>query len=263
MDHRDRLLLNNYIRNNDGDISKEDIERLAYQLDIDIDLVIQYFEDTLVNEGVGDKYADKKFNIADPDEEFERGYSQHKLKTSGVKGDKPFAIISGKFAKDKSFPLFKNPKSMNGFPGGCRGVIMDNGDLYVVADAKSIIHTDILETLSDKGIVTYGISGWDDPTTLDKFRFVIIQQLWNKPAFTIGESYIIPKIKKKKNPETGEKTVDEKTVQEQKEILNLFEPYLESARIKNPQYKFINTQSRQAARDFLTPEELAEFKQRM
>jgi len=188
-----------------------------------------------MNEGVADKYAAQKFGIQDPDDEFEKDFKAHQVS----KQNSEVTSIKGK-------PVYKNPKDLKNMVPGARGVIMPNGDLYVVNDAFDVIHTDLLNALAKKGIVKHGTTGWDDPATLDKFQFATVQRLWNKSAFCVGESYIVPK--KFKDPEGFEK------------VMKLFRPYLDAAKEKNPQYKFIPMQPRTAAREFLSDKEKEEYK---
>lgn len=193
-----------------------------------------YTED--LQEGVADKYAAQKFGIQDPDDEFEKDFKAHQVSKENAE-----------FTSVKSKPVYKNPKDLKNMVPGARGVIMPNGDLYVVNDAFDVIHVDLLDALAKKGVVLYGTKGWDDPATLDKFKFATVQRLWNKPAFCVGESYILPK--RHKDPEGYEKA------------MKVFRPYLDAAKEKNPQYKFIPMQPRTAAREFLSDKEREEYKQ--
>jgi hypothetical protein len=191
-------------------------------------LVAESLEELL--EGVADKYAERKWGIPDEIGNFDDDFTR---KSSG-----------NSVGKAKGFDIIKNPKSLSGFPQGSRGVITKEGDLYVVADVSHVIHTDILEELRNKGIVSFKPTGWEDPTETPNIDFITVQRVWNKPVFAIGESYYLPKAK---YPE------------ERAKALQFFEPFLNEARKKNPDLKFINEQIRRVARDILSPAEHEKF----
>jgi len=182
-------------------------------------------------EGVGDKYAERTWGIPDEEDRFESKLSRRNSGNS--------------VGQTKGFDIIKNPSDLKGFPQGARAVITKSGDLYVVGDVETVIHTDILAELKKKGIVSFKPTGWEDPTETPEIDFITVQRVWTKPVFAIGESYYLPKSK---YPE------------ERALSLQFFEPFLEAAREKNPQFKFMNEQIRKIARDILSPEEYDQFK---
>ena len=83
-------------------------------------------------------------------------------------------------------PLYKNPRNLNGFTKETRGILLQNGDVYLAAHTDAL-HDNILILLSSKGIVSKA-------ATFEWYRnfpeeFVAIQQLGNTNIFTSSVSY--------------------------------------------------------------------------
>jgi len=194
------------------------------------------FDPDELKEGVGDKYAEK-FGVPNEDTEFEKKFQSAQVKKSSE--------VVGT-VKDK--PILKNPKSLVHIPEGARGVIMENGDLYLVADAENVIHEDLLIALSKIGLIPSNkVRGWDDQDTIDNFKFATVQRVWNLPVIAVGESYIIPKPKHE---------------EERKRAFQLFKPYFDAAKKKNPQFKFVYAQPRAAAKQMLSSKDYEVFQSR-
>lgn len=51
-------------------------------------------------------------------------------------------------------PVYKNPKTLDGFSDDTRAILMSNGDFYVARDYQAL-HDNILDLLAEKGIVSY------------------------------------------------------------------------------------------------------------
>jgi hypothetical protein len=51
-------------------------------------------------------------------------------------------------------PVYKNPKTLEGFSNDTRGILMDTGDLYV-AQNYNALHANILDLLAEKNIIPY------------------------------------------------------------------------------------------------------------
>lgn len=186
-----------------------------------------------VSEGVADKYAEKKWGIKDPDREFEKQYNEFRLKK--------FGNVVGNV---EGFPLVKNPKNLDMFPPACRGIILKNGDLLLVPDVEHIIHPDIIKETNRLRITSESATKWQYTDEYPPSQFVCIQRVWNKNGFGISESYVIPKRKH------GE---------ERAKVMQLFEPFINQARIKNPQYSFINDVANSLVKHMLTPEEYEKY----
>lgn len=56
---------------------------------------------------------------------------------------------------DTPIPVYKNPKSLDGFEKYCRGVLLNNGDLYL-ANSDKTMHDDLLKMLAEKGLIPLG-----------------------------------------------------------------------------------------------------------
>jgi hypothetical protein len=186
---------------------------------------------SLTSEGVADKYASRHFGIVDPEEEFNREYTIQKF-------GKPALKI-------KNVPIYKNPKSLEGFDKGVRGVVDKNGNLYLALMQEGIIHENILDGLKASNLISSRTRGWEDPEKFSEYDFVTVQRIWGKDKFAIGESYMLPKPKFE---------------EERANSLKLFEPFIEKAKQINPQFEWVLEQVRVVARKTLSPEEYEEFK---
>lgn len=105
------------------------------------------------NEGVGDKYAQTKFNIPDPGEEFQAKYQQH-LKSK--ERDSSMGELVKEFDTEKLIQqnkeytqipvkarIFKNPKSLDKFEKDVRAISTESGDLYVADINGLFTHTEM------------------------------------------------------------------------------------------------------------------------
>jgi hypothetical protein len=187
---------------------------------------------SLTSEGVADKYMTQHFGIADPDEEFDKQYFIQKY-------GKPITKV-------KNVPIYKNPKTLEGFDKGVRGVVMNNGDLYLAFSQEGPIHQTIINALKSVGVITGNTGGWEDVDAFNDYDFITLQRIWGKDKFGIGESYTLPKPKQ--DPEGRAK------------ILKLFEPYLLKAKKVNSQFEWVLEQVRVVARGTLNATEYEEFK---
>jgi len=190
-----------------------------------------------LREGVADKYASANFGITDPDEEFELQWAGQQLSGHAL------TWIHG-------YPLIKNPKSLEHFVPNARAVILSNGDLYVISDALHIIHVKMLGRMKELDIIDEKATGWEDPFERNPDQFIAVQRVWNKNAFALSESYVIPKRKK------GEPASPERL-----DALRLFFPFLKAAAHKFPQYQFVPEQIMAASREMLSDLELQRQKQ--
>jgi len=190
-----------------------------------------------LDEGVADKYAAAKFSIPDPDEEFELQWTGQQLSGQAL------AFVKG-------YPLIKNPKSLSQFVPNSRGVILSNGDLYLVSDALHVIHEEILGLMKELGIINEKTTGWEDPTERTPNEFICVQRVWKKDAFALSESYVIPKRIK-----------GEEMSQERKQVISLFLPFLKAAHDKFPKISFMPERISFASKDILTSAELRRQKE--
>ena len=168
----------------------------------------QLFE--MLDEGVADKYAEKKFGIPDPEGEFEREYQKELASKSGEKFSEQI----------KGVDIVKNPKSLKNFPPAARGLITRSGDVYMVPDNGKIIHQHIVDFLRQKGILKNKADWqgrpWETNPSVD---YIGVQKAWKFDILGLSESYALPKPK---YPE------------ERAEALQFFVPFLKAASSKNP-----------------------------
>ena len=85
-------------------------------------------------EGVGDKYAEKKFFIKDPGKQFDFDYEMY------IKNMKPVAYVKSRGIVIKDVAIFKNPKSLNMFESGVRAIGTSDGDLFVAQGDYHFYH---------------------------------------------------------------------------------------------------------------------------
>lgn len=173
----------------------------------------QLFE--MLDEGVADKYAQAKFGIPDPEEEFEREYQKELASKSGEEEEKLYV---------KGIPIVKNPKGLKNFPPAARGVITRSGDVYMVPDNGTVIHQHIIDLMRKKGILKnkkdWQGSVWETNPSVD---YIGVQKAWKFNILGLSESYALPKPK---FPE------------EREEALQFFAPFFKAASSKNPNLVF-------------------------
>jgi hypothetical protein len=186
-----------------------------------------------IEEGVGDKYLKRKYNIADEFDDFEKKFNKSKSKLNKDN-------IIGTIGKTD---IIKNPSNLDNIEYGVRGVITKNGDLYLASIMSDVIHIDILLFLKNKGIINDRHVGWEDLLKNKPNDFITVQRVWNKNIIAIGESYIIPK--------RGE---------EKQNTLNLFIPYFNKSKVKNPKIKFEPNTIRTSVRKYLNENELSDWR---
>jgi len=87
--------------------------------------------------------------------------------------------------------IMKNPRSLDTFSPAARGILTEEGDLYLIKDLNNngfFSHDDIIKFLSDKGIISYDGDNWWEKSP--RFNgFIAVQRVWNKDKFVLSESY--------------------------------------------------------------------------
>lgn len=86
----------------------------------------------------------------------------------------------------KPIPVYKNPRSLNGFTKETRGILLNTGDLYV-AQSYNALHDNILELLAEKGIVPLASTYNYDKNYPE--QFVAIQRTANTNNFAQSMAY--------------------------------------------------------------------------
>lgn len=213
---------------------KEKMERAAKNRKVVSESFTEFLHKQKLVEGVADKYAEKEFHIPQEYEKFEKTHSQEEIKQSGAE---EIGIITQSMIGNKPLRIpvkvFKNPKSFKNFGIGVRGVIMQNGDLYLASSAD-VIHYDILALMEEKNIIPDGAGkGWED---MNKRDFLTVQRVALFDVIAIGESYIFEK------PIGDTQEEKQKAIQKRKDEISVFLPFLKAARTKNPQFEYAEEQ---------------------
>jgi len=94
---------------------------------------------------IADKYYEKKIGLQPNPQQ------QEKKITADLIGyvDKQFVE-----PLNPPVPVYKNPKSLDGFSNDTRGILLANGDLYLALNYNAF-HDNILELLAENGLVSY------------------------------------------------------------------------------------------------------------
>jgi len=164
-------------------------------------------------EGVGDKYAEKRFNIPMEFSDFDKKYNRDKLK------DKEDIVFQNEYVT-----IIKNPKSLDKIGSGVRGVIDYEGNLYVEHES-TVTHSILIHYLSAIHIIP-DITNWHlvMPT-----YFITVQRDYNNNLFALGES---------NNMLLDDDDRFDTSLPPKKDALKVFNKYLKLARMKNPNINF-------------------------
>jgi len=87
---------------------------------------------------------------------------------------------------DVPIPLYKNPENLTGFDSNARGILSNNGDLFL-AQKSSVSHDDILKTLYEKNLVSRG-AAFNYSTELPE-DFVAVQRAGGSNGFGQSSAY--------------------------------------------------------------------------
>ena len=167
-----------------------------------------------IGEGVGDKYAEKKFGIPDAGREFEDKIQRHRLV---IDGEEPFGYVSGFIdwngnPSPERVPVYKNPKSLIKFDYEVRAISDNQGNLYVALVNESFNHGEMAAHI--------GLVGGDD-TIYDRITdYLLLNRVKDKDVFGFADS---------SEEEYNQSNEDRKRVIE---LLSLVGR-------RNPQFKFI------------------------
>ena len=128
-----------------------------------------------LKEGVGDKYAEKAFNIPNTDVEFEDRYQQHVMsqRKDPENGELVGHVMSGDpYENEDPVPvnIYKNPKSLKNFGNYVRAIGDTNGNIYVAQINGDFMHgemrtalrmnnADTTEFYRDGNSNRFGVSG--------------------------------------------------------------------------------------------------------
>ena len=200
----------------------ENLLNAARQKNPQYDFTTDYFEyvsgkyndEVGVDEGVGDKYAEKRFGIPDAGAEFEKKYQQNRLV---IDGNEPFGYVSdfidwkGKTSPEK-VPVYKNPKSLRDFDYNVRAISDTQGNLYVALVDEAFNHGEMAAHI--------GLMNGDDTIYERITDFLLLNRVKDKDVFGFADS---------SEEEYNQSNEDRKRVTE---LLNI-------VKRSNPQFKFI------------------------
>lgn len=164
-------------------------------------------------EGVGDKYAEKRFDIPMEFSDFDKKYNRDKLK------DKEDIVFQNKYVT-----IIKNPKSLDKIGRGVRGIIDYEGNLYVEHECQ-VIHSVLIYYLSTVFIVP-NITNWHlvMPT-----YFITVQRYYDTNLFAMGES---------NNMLVDDDDRYDDNLPSKKDAIRVFNKYIKLAKQKNPNINF-------------------------
>lgn len=102
--------------------------------------------ESLTDEGIADRYAEKNFNIPDS------GVEQNLKAMQGLLG-KPATVINiQRSSGNLSVPIYLNPRTLEGFDADVRAIAVNNGDLYVMQMDVDIMHGKMGQALGLKNV---------------------------------------------------------------------------------------------------------------
>lgn len=172
----------------------------------------------IYNEGVGDKYAKNRFGIEDEFSEFEKKY-----KMSNLLKNKEDIIFQNEYTT-----IIKNPKSLANIEPEVRGIIDNDGNLYI-EKSPNVLHNTLILYLNEMGIIPYN-KLWHMTLPTD---FITVQRYYDTNIFALGES-------NEMLLDDEDRYHDISDVPTKKESLPIFDKYLEKAKKINPHIYFIN-----------------------
>jgi len=164
-------------------------ERKHPNIKISLKRVVDTYQFNL-NEGTWEKYYKnnpKLQSLSKDDDDFEQKYKNNLINQS----DKNKIVFNGEYGKYNNLIIVKNPDNLYNFPDSVRGVITNNGDLYIVSNNK-IIHSALIEILEDIGVLNKNkLNNYYHIMIPEKLGFLTVQRKDNLNAIYLGESISI------------------------------------------------------------------------
>jgi len=179
------------------------------------DTISEWLKEQNIYEGVGDKFFQSKTGRPDDFNDFEKNFALKQSKESNYE-------IFYKRNSD-NWTIIKNPNSLKNFAPSVRGVISQNGDLYLELIPNGTIHNDIIDVLKEMGVLSASIKkNWGSKIPQES-GFLTVQKYRNYPIIAIGESNrLIYDINNYNN------------------LINYYNEFLNKAKSKNPNINFVN-----------------------
>ncbi len=119
--------------------------------------------------------------------------------------------------------ILKNPGSLSEIGEFARGIILENGDLFIESFSNGTIHNNILKILYSEGILQGSFSRRWTRQTPDISGFLTVQRYGSTNILCIGES---------------NRNLYRKSDYHNK--IHLYRPFLGKASKKNPEIEFID-----------------------
>jgi len=128
----------------------------------------------LFPEGVGDKYAEKKFGIPDTEKRDYQRQTDAAVQSSPEMGELAgYVNHYGKTLRNE--PIYLNPKSLRSFEADVRAMSDTEGNLYVAQHNGNFYHNSFFEVMGlDRDISVYDLSAgltWHRAGTSNSFGF--------------------------------------------------------------------------------------------
>lgn len=195
--------------------------------------ILDLLKREIIKEGVGDKYAEKKFGIKDEIKDFEDNFK--------VSNNEVIGLLN-------RWHIFKNPTNPKELYRNARGVIMKNGDMYF-SDPRSSTHSILLKYLEKAGLVTYN-KRWnvEMPT-----QYLTVQRVGDTNEIKVGESNLFGYPKETKYYQDAQKYKPFSELEKNR----IIQSFYDKAKEKNPGFIFINETIRvdENFQDVLKPKE--------
>jgi len=140
--------------------------------------ISNYFSDWQSNDepSLADKYYEKNLGITPTTLKPETNASSDFIGYVDKMGNSPI----------KPIPVYKNPKNLDNFTSQARGILLSNGDLYL-AQSYNALHDNILDLLSEKGIIPYSSKLNYDKEFPE--QFVEVQRIFKTNKFAQSMAY--------------------------------------------------------------------------
>jgi len=215
---------NTSIACNQGDVKNFNIKSLKEE-------DFPEYEKQIEDEGVGDTYAEKEFNIQNTNGEFNNKYNKEMNKEN----QEEIIKIDTDYKKDIN--IIKNPKSLNNIAPSVRGLIDREGNLFV-EEKNSVVHDNLINGLYKIGILKRIPLDWYSSLPTE---FVTVQRYGKTNKFLLGESNetMIPDSRRN----TYDKSLNLQSwnkLPTRDEAAPFYQKFLDKAKIKNPNIEFIN-----------------------
>lgn len=129
-----------------------------------------------------DKYHEKRFGTGR--QEPQQDYKQNDASNGQLVG---FLDKAWTQKLNNPIPVYKNPKNLNNFDINVRGVLLQNGDLFLGGTAEAM-HWNILQLLLKLGYLDRNVSIVSYSTTMPE-EFITVVRLGKSNNFSDGGSY--------------------------------------------------------------------------